>query len=162
MNAIGKYLSWMSTIVFLYFILLEVRGCKERPTHFIRKDTIQSTKIIERPVFIRDTIKIKSVAWKFKDSLIYVETGELPCNDTSFIAQADSVITNTGDTLNLAFSYHDRKGNFSLVFKPRPDSVLIKTIEIPITEPNKLSDFGALLGTFGLGLLIGVGAVLSR
>ena len=107
---------------------LHISTCNKTPlTKLSKQDTTYKVKIVERPVYIKDTIKVKSVLWKYSDTTIFVEK-EIPCNDTSFVVQADSVLLPSGDTLNMAFSYAERRGNFSLVFKPRPDSIITKTI----------------------------------
>ena len=117
-----------------------------------KSDTSVVTKLVERPVYIKDTIKVKSIQLKYKD-YFHTDTVDIPCNDTNFIAQADSVITSTNDTINMAFNYTNRRGYFSLVYRPRPDSIQVKTITVPIEEKQ---NYGYLVGTFGLGLVLGV------
>jgi hypothetical protein len=124
------------------------------------KDTIKTVQIIQRPVYISDTIKVKSVTWKTKDTIIFVDH-EIPCNDTAFVAQSDSIVVPTGDTLNLAFNYANRKGNFSVVYKPRPDSVITNTVFMPI-KSDEPYPYGAIIGTFGIGILVGVIGALSK
>jgi hypothetical protein len=81
---------------------------------------------------------------------------QLPC-DSAFIAQADSVITTTGDTIQVAFSHIPfDKSFFSMVVKPRPDSILTKTIEIPIIQESKTTDIGWIISAFAIGLGIGI------
>lgn len=135
------------------------RGCSQDGLQTGKQDTIKLVAVRERPVYITDTIKVKSVAWKTKDSIIFVDN-EIPCNDTSFVAQADSVIVPTGDTLNLAFNYSNRRGGFSLVFKPRPDSVITQVVTVPVYKEDY--PYGAIIGTFGLGILVGVVSVLNN
>jgi len=118
----------------------------------IKNDTSIVTRVVERPVYIKDTIKVKSVQLKYKD-YFHTDTVDIPCNDTNFIAQADSVITSTNDTINMAFNYTNRRGYFSLVYRPRPDSIQVKTITVPVEEKQ---NYGFLVGTFGLGLVLGV------
>lgn len=115
-------------------------------------DTTNQVQIVERPVYISDTIKVKSVQLKYKD-YFYTDTVNIPCNDTNFIAQADSIITPTSDTINMAFNYANRKGFFSLVYRPRPDSIQVQTITVPVEAKQ---NYGFLVGTFGLGLVLGV------
>jgi hypothetical protein len=115
-------------------------------------DTTTQVRIVERPVYISDTIKVKSVQLKYKD-YFYTDTVNIPCNDTNFIAQADSIITPTSDTINMAFNYANRKGFFSLVYRPRPDSIQVQTITVPVEAKQ---NYGFLVGTFGLGLVLGV------
>jgi hypothetical protein len=117
-----------------------------------KSDTSIVTRIVERPVYIKDTIKVKSVQLKYKD-YFHTDTLDIPCNDTNFIAQADSVITSTNDTINMAFNYTNRRGYFSLVYRPRPDSIQVQTITIPIEAKQ---NYGFLVGSFGLGLVLGV------
>jgi hypothetical protein len=123
-----------------------------KPTYvYGKKDTV--TNIVARPVTIRDTIKTKSVMVKYKDTTYFIERPiEIPCKDTAFIAQADSVITLTKDTINMAFNYRDGLGHFSLVFKPRPDS--IQTITVPVEK--QVSDYTWLPVTFVVGALVGI------
>lgn len=139
-------------IVFI-FLSIEVKQCS-KPS-YIERDTLTRVEIKEREVFIRDTIRIKSTAWKVKDSLIFIEGDSIPCGDTSFVAQADSVITTSGDTLNLSFSYFNRKGNFSLAFKPRPDSILTREIMIPIVKEEPYP-YGMIFGALGIGTILGI------
>ena len=89
-------------------------------------DTITQVQLIERPVTIRDSVHTKSVTIKTKDTIYFLDKPVvIPCGDTSFIAQSDSVITATRDTINMAFAYANRKGHFSLVYRPRPDSIKV-------------------------------------
>lgn len=48
---------------------------------------------------------------------------------------------------------------FSLVYRPRPDSIKIETIKIPIEQPT---NYGFLAGTFGFGLFLGLLAGVSK
>jgi len=117
-------------------------------------DTITTVQLIERPVTIRDSIHTKSVTIKTKDTIYFLDKPvEIPCGDTSFIAQSDSVITATRDTINMAFAYANRKGHFSLVYRPRPDS--IKVITLP-TEVRTENNWGWVVGALGLGIGLGV------
>lgn len=122
-------------------------------------DTITRVEVFERPVTIRDSVHTKSVTIKTKDTVYFLEKPvEIPCGDTSFIAQSDSVITATKDTINMAFTYANRKGYFSLVFKPRPDSII--TVQLPVVKTETKTEWAWLLGLFGLGL--GIGSYASR
>lgn len=117
-------------------------------------DTITQVQIIERPVTIRDSVHTKSVMIRNRDTVYFVDKPvEIPCGDTAFIAQSDSVITATQDTINMAFAYANRKGHFSLVYKPRPDS--IKVVTLP-TEVVTESNWSWVVGALGLGLGLGV------
>ena len=145
---------------FAAWLSAEVTGCRsQRLVQTGVHDTVEKISIKEREVYITDTIKVKSVAWKTKDSLIFVDS-EVPCNDTAFIAQSDSIIVPTGDTLHLAFNYAERKGAYSLVYRPRPDSIILKTITIPVKE-NRFP-FEETIGAFGIGILLGVGVMLQN
>jgi hypothetical protein len=46
------------------------------------------------------------------------------------------------------------------VFKPRPDSIETKIITIPVEKTSY--PYGTLIGTFGLGILLGVGVALQN
>jgi hypothetical protein len=117
-------------------------------------DTITQVQLIERPVTIRDSVHTKSVTIKTKDTIYFLDKPVIiPCGDTSFIAQSDSVITATRDTINMAFAYANRKGHFSLVYRPRPDS--IKVITLP-TEVKTENNWGWVVGALGVGLGLGV------
>ena len=154
---------WYSRIMLigLAFVLgLSVMHSCNKPQHVgIKRDTV--VKVIERPVTIRDSVHTKSVLIKSRDTVYYVDKPvEIPCGDTSFVAQSDSVITKTKDTVNMAFTYANRKGYFSLVFKPRPDSIVVNTIQIPVIQPKIMTDLAWVVGAFGIGL--GVGAYYGR
>lgn len=135
----------------LFMMLTQFKTCRKKEQ--LKADTVNMIQIVPREVFITDTIRVKSVAWKTKDSLIFVES-EIPCNDTSFIAQSDSIIVPTGDTINLAFNYMNRKGSFSLVYKPRPDSIVFREIIKPVKSEEPFP-YGHILGAIGLGILLG-------
>lgn len=118
------------------------------------RDTVKIVKVIERPVTIRDSVHTKSITIKTHDTTYFIDKPvSIPCGDTSFVAQSDSVITNTRDTINMAFTYAARKGYFSLVFKPRPDSII--TVQLPVVKTESKTEWAWLLGTFGLGLGLG-------
>jgi hypothetical protein len=117
-------------------------------------DTITTVQLIERPVTIRDSVHTKSVTIKTKDTIYFLDKPVvIPCGDTAFVAQSDSVITATRDTINMAFAYANRKGHFSLVYRPRPDS--IKVITLP-TEVRTENNWGWVVGALGIGLGLGV------
>jgi hypothetical protein len=117
-------------------------------------DTITQVQLIERPVTIRDSVHTKSVTIKTKDTIYFLDKPVIiPCGDTAFVAQSDSVITATRDTINMAFAYANRKGYFSLVFKPRPDSII--TVQLPVVKTETKTEWAWLLGLFGLGIGIG-------
>jgi hypothetical protein len=94
------------------------------------------------------------VTIKAKDTIYFLDKPVIiPCGDTAFVAQSDSVITATRDTINMAFAYANRKGHFSLVYRPRPDS--IKVITLP-TEVKTENNWGWVVGALGVGLGLGV------
>lgn len=126
-------------------------GCKRPNMSKGKADTI--TQIVTRPVTIRDTIRVKSVMVKYKDTAYFIERPvNIPCNDTAFIAQSDSVITTTKDTVNMAFSYNNGLGHFSLVFRPRPDS--IQTITVPVIQERTSWEW--LGPAFIIGVALGI------
>jgi len=117
-------------------------------------DTVTKVQVIERPVTIRDSVHTKSVTIKTKDTIYFLEKSiEIPCGDTAFIAQSDSVITATQDTINMAFAYANRKGHFSLVYRPRPDSIKVVTLPTQVVTENNWS---WVVGALGIGLGLGV------
>ena len=117
-------------------------------------DTVTKVTVIERPVTIRDSVHTKSVTIKTKDTIYFLEKPvEIPCGDTAFIAQSDSVITATQDTINMAFAYANRKGHFSLVYRPRPDSIKVVTLPTQVVTENNWS---WVIGALGIGLGLGV------
>lgn len=131
------------------------KGCQENPhKSILRRDTVKTVQIIERPVFIKPEVRVKEILIPYKDTMYVKE--QLPC-DSAFIAQADSVITTTGDTIQVAFSHIPfDKSFFSMVVKPRPDSILTKTIEIPVIQESKTTDIGWIISAFAIGLGIGI------
>ena len=117
-------------------------------------DTVTKVQLIERPVTIRDSVHTKSVTIKTKDTIYFLDKPVvIPCGDTSFIAQSDSVITATRDTINMAFAYANRKGHFSLVYRPRPDSIKVITLPTEVVTEN---NWGWVVGALGVGLGLGV------
>jgi hypothetical protein len=117
-------------------------------------DTITRVEVLERPVTIRDSVHTKSVTIKTKDTIYFLDKPVvIPCGDTAFIAQSDSVITATRDTINMAFAYANRKGHFSLVYRPRPDSIKVVTLPTEVVTENNWS---WVIGALGIGLGLGV------
>jgi hypothetical protein len=117
-------------------------------------DTITQVQLIERPVTIRDSVHTKSVTIKTKDTIYFLDKPVvIPCGDTAFVAQSDSVITATRDTINMAFAYANRKGHFSLVYRPRPDSIKVITLPTEVVTENNWS---WVVGALGIGLGLGV------
>ena len=117
-------------------------------------DTITRVEVLERPVTIRDSVHTKSVTIKTKDTIYFLDKPVIiPCGDTAFVAQSDSVITATRDTINMAFAYANRKGHFSLVYRPRPDSIKVVTLPTEVVTENNWS---WVIGALGIGLGLGV------
>ena len=155
MNRGNTYYTFYIGITFglLIAIACFFRDCNKPQIKWNKADTV--TKIVTRPVTIRDTVRVKSLMVKYKDTAYFVERPiAIPCGDTVFIAQSDSVITTTKDTVNMAFSYNRGFGHFSLVFKPRPDS--IQTITVPVVEKQTPWEWLAPVFIIGLGLGLGV------
>lgn len=142
-----------ATVGLLIAIVTMFRDCNKPMFTKGKADTV--TQIVTRPVTIRDTIRVKSVMVKYKDTAYFIERPiQIPCEDTAFIAQSDSVITETKDTVNMAFSYNNGFGHFSLVFKPRPDS--IQTVTVSVVEKQTAWEWLAPVFIIGLGLGLGI------
>lgn len=142
-----------ATVGLLIAIVTMFRDCNKPTFTKGKADTV--TQIVTRPVTIRDTIRVKSVMVKYKDTAYFIERPiQIPCEDTAFIAQSDSVITDTKDTVNMAFSYNNGFGHFSLVFKPRPDS--IQTVTVSVVEKQTAWEWLAPVFIIGLGLGLGI------
>jgi len=142
--------------IILGFVLgMEFDGCGKKPyKSILKRDTVQSIQTIERPVFVKPDVRVKQILIPYKDTMYVKE--QLPC-DSAFIAQADSVITTTGDTIQVAFSHNPfDKSYFSMVVKPRPDSILTRTIEIPIVHEEKSTDIAWIISSFAIGIGIGI------
>lgn len=136
-------------LIAIVFIFRE--GCNPKKIGNGKADTV--TQIVARAVTIRDTIRVKSVMVKYKDTAYFIERPiNIPCNDTAFIAQSDSVITDTKDTVNMAFTYSNGLGYFSLVLRPRPDS--IKTITVPVIHERTPWEW--LAPVFVIGVALGI------
>jgi hypothetical protein len=81
-----------ATVGLLIAIVTMFRDCNKPTFTKGKPDTV--TKVVTRPVTIRDTVRVKSVMVKYKDTTYFVERPvKIPCGDTAFIAQSDSVIT---------------------------------------------------------------------
>jgi len=128
-------------------------GCQEKAQEsIVRHDTVEKVRIQPREVFVKPDVRVKSILIPFKDT-IYL-TKQIPC-DSAFIAQADSVITTTGDTINVAFSHNPLSQSFfSMVVKPRPDSIIVK--EINVEKVEKETDIAWIVSSFVVGLAIGI------
>jgi hypothetical protein len=112
-------------------------------------DTVESIRVIDRPVTVRDTIKVSKVKVLYNDR--YIVTDSIPC-DTSFIITSDTIITNTHDTVNIGFNYINDSAFFNLHLRPAKDTLVTQTITIP----HNTYDYSHLIGTFSIGLLLGI------
>lgn len=130
------------------------KGCSQTAYKTIlRRDTVTNVQIIPRQVFVKPEVLVKSILVPYKDTIRLSE--RIPC-DTSFIAQADSVITSTGDTINVAFTHKVNESYFSMIVKPRPDSILTKTIEVPVIKEVSTTEIGWIISALAIGLGIGL------
>ncbi len=103
-------LGMMATILALGFLI--GKGCQENsPKLILRHDTVEKVRIQPREVFVKPDVRIKSILIPYRDTMYVTE--QLPC-DSAFIAQADSVITSTGDTINVAFSHNPLSGRSTI------------------------------------------------
>ena len=151
-------IDWLIKIMFACALLVGLfigRACKEPAQQVIlRRDTVQTVKIQPREVFIKPDVRIKSILVPYRDTM-YI-TKEIPC-DSAFIAQADSVITTTGDTINVAFSHNPlSKPYFSMVVKPRPDSIIIEEVILQDIKVEKQTEWSWLVTAFAVGVAIGI------
>lgn len=130
------------------------KGCTENAQKpIIKHDTITSVKIQPRQVFVKPDVLIKSILVPYKDTMKVLQ--KIPC-DTAFIAQADSVITTTGDTINVAFNHSPKESFFSMVVKPRPDSIIYRDLIVEKTNVEKQTEFGWLVSAFIAGIAVGI------
>jgi len=146
-------LGMMACVLALGFLI--GKGCQENSHKLIvRHDTIEKVRIQPRKVFIKPDVRIKSILIPFKDT-IYV-TKQIPC-DSAFIAQADSVITTTGDTINVAFSHNPLSESFfHMIVKPRPDSIIFREIIVENTKIEKQTEWAWIVSAFVTGIAIGI------
>lgn len=145
-------------IMIVFSIILGIiigSGCENKNVVYERDiDTVLNIKTVERPVFAKPEVKIKTILVPVQDTLIVSKL--IPC-DTQFIAQADSVITTTKDTLHVSFTHNPRNNSyFSILFRPRPDSIITKTVELPVETIKTTTDLGWLVSAFTIGLAVGV------
>lgn len=141
------------TLLCIIIIYSGYNTCNDNNRHKI--DTLFSYKIVENPITIRDTIKVNKVKVLYKDA--YITSDSLPC-DTSFIVLSDTIITNTHDTVNIGFNYINDSAFFNLHLKPAKDTIVTQTITIP----HNTYDYSYLIGTFSIGLLLGILSGSSR
>lgn len=148
------------TVLFMMACVLTLgfmigKGCQENSHKTIlRHDTVEKIRIQPREVFIKPDVRIKSILVPYRDTMYVKE--QIPC-DSSFIAQADSVITTTGDTINVAFSHNPMSESFfHMVVKPRPDSIIFREIEVEKVKTEKETDFAWIVASFIAGIAIGI------
>jgi hypothetical protein len=130
------------------------RGCQDLPVN----PTVTEYKVIPYPTYRIDTIKVKQVEIKYQDK-IYFDSVHIPCGDTAFIVHSDTIFVPSGDTINMSFNYKNNLGNFGLLYKPKPDSIIVKTIQVP--EQNN-SNYGYFVGSFGIGAILGIIAGMAN
>jgi len=132
------------------------RGCQDLPVNPVKTEY----KIIPYATYIKDTIKIKQVEIKYQDK-VYFDSVRIPCGDTSFIVKSDTIFVPSGDTLNLSFNYSKNLGTFGLEYRPKTDSMEIKTIQVPQDNTNS-NNIGYFVGSFGIGAILGIIAGMSN
>lgn len=105
-------------------------------------------QVVTRPVTVTQT-KWKTIQLVQHDTLRTVEY--VPCIDSAFVVQADEIHTQTKDTINISYRHPEAK--FSVVFRPRPDTLqtvnIVDTLHVRDNSPNLLH--------VALSVLIGVG-----
>ena len=147
------YIAIFILIVSSFFI---GKGCQDLPVNPIKTEY----QVIPYPTYIIDTIKVKQVELKYQDK-IYFDSVRIPCGDTAFTVHSDTIFVPSGDTVNLSFNYLNNSGNFGMVFKPKSDSIITKTVEIP-QEKNDANNIGYFVGSFGIGAILGILVGLQR
>lgn len=133
-------------------------SCNEKTIKTLtKKDTVTQYVTKERPVFIKGDVKIKKILVPSVDTIRITQT--IPC-DTAFIVQADSVITSTKDTINIAFAHFPKwtgkKSEFSVVFKPRPDSIIMQTVNVPYEVQSSDYSLAWIVSAFVTGIAVGI------
>ena len=146
-------LCMMACVLALGFLI--GKGCQENGhKSIVRRDTIEKVRIEPREVFVKPDVRIKSILVPYRDTM-YV-TKQIPC-DSAFIAQADSVITTTGDTINVAFSHNPLSESFfHMVVKPRPDSIIFREIVVEKVKTEQTTDFAWIVSAFIAGIAVGI------
>lgn len=146
-------LGMMACVLALGFLI--GKGCQENShKSIVRRDTVEKVRIQPREVFVKPDVRIKSILVPYRDTM-YV-TKEIPC-DSAFIAQADSVITTTGDTINVGFSHNPLSESFfHMVVKPRPDSIIFREIIVEKVKTEETTDFGWIVASLVTGIAIGI------
>lgn len=146
-------LSMMACVLALGFLI--GKGCQENShKSIVRRDTVERVRIQPREVFVKPDVRIKSILIPYRDTM-YV-TKQIPC-DSAFIAQADSVITTTGDTINVAFSHNPlAESFFHMVVKPRPDSIIFREIVVEKVKTEQTTDFAWIVSAFIAGIAVGI------
>lgn len=139
----------------LIFGFMIGKGCQQNGhKSILRRDTVEKVRIQAREVFVKPEVLIKSILVPYRDTMYVRE--QIPC-DSAFIAQADSVITTTGDTINVAFNHNPfALSYFSMVVKPRPDSIIIREISTEVLKVETKTEFSWIVSAFIAGIAIGV------
>lgn len=146
-------LGMMACVLALGFLI--GKGCQENShKSIVRHDTVEKVIIQPREVFVKPDVRIKSILVPYRDTMYVKE--QLPC-DSAFIAQADSVITTTGDTINVAFSHNPLSESFfHMVVKPRPDSIIFREIVVEKVKTEKETDLAWIVASLVTGIAIGI------
>lgn len=143
------------SITVIYILgFISGKGCQKNDLRYGQtKDTVTKIQVIERAPYFKPDVKVKSILVPYRDTILV--TKKLPC-DSSFVLQSDSVITNTGDTVNMSLSHSKDNTYFSFLLRPRPDSIVYKTIQVPIIEKSASTDFAWIVSAFAIGIGIGI------
>lgn len=146
-------LGMMACVLALGFII--GKGCQENShKSIVRRDTIEKVRIQPREVFVKPDVRIKSILVPYRDTMYVKE--RIPC-DSAFIAQADSVVTTTGDTINVGFSHNPLSESFfHMVVKPRPDSIIVKEVILQDIRVEKQTEWPWLVTAFAVGIGVGI------
>lgn len=133
------------------------KGCENLPIN--PKETIKIEKL-HYPKYINDTVKIISLKTKYINT-VNTDSIKIPCGDTNFIVLSDTVFVPSGDTINMSFNYFNNLGRFGLEYKPKADSIIYKTIELP-TNNDTGNNVGYFVGSFGIGAILGILVSLQK
>ena len=152
-----KKLHLYITVLLITFLVLGIflgKSCtKINYKTIMKRDTIESVRIVPRQIFVKPDIRIRSILIPYRDTMYIAE--KIPC-DTAFIVQADSTITTIGDTIYVSFNHNKDSSYFNMLVKPRPDSILTKTIEVPVVKEVEKTEFTWILWAFVVGVLTGM------
>lgn len=146
-------LGMMACVLALGFLI--GKGCQENShKSIVRRDTVEKVRIQPREVFVKPDVRIKSILVPYRDTMYVTE--KLPC-DSAFIVQADSVITTTGDTINVALSHNPLSESFfHMIVKPRPDSIIFREIVVESTKIEKQTEWAWIVTALTAGIAIGI------